>query len=210
MATNVARLLADLHSEDAVRRLRAVTLAGRLRVREAVPSLLGLTGDQSAKIRGAAALALGGIGALEAIPRLGQILREDPVDHVRCAAAGALRLIGTEGAAHACVVGLTDSCPLVIAASCAAITRQRLREAVPALTTLLNHQEPHVQLWACETLLECSGPSRTIAEVIARWIGTGVEREWDADERHARRISRRYESDAHTIRQMLREASLES
>jgi HEAT repeat protein len=90
--------LRQLAEPDPVRRLEAVACLGRLqrKGRPAVPALCArLENDDSAHVRKMIALALGDIGALEAVPALRNALN-DPSEAVRRRAAIALEEIGAD------------------------------------------------------------------------------------------------------------------
>jgi HEAT repeat protein len=141
----IVEIVGDRDKPDEVREV-ACWVVSRLEWEGAVPALVAAMGDNSPVIRRASALALGDMGASEAVPVLIRALEYDTIADVRYFAAIALGNIGDERAVEALMVAVAneDEEPEVRGVAAGHLGTIEEQPAVRAL--MATEQDPHVQV----------------------------------------------------------------
>lgn len=144
-------LLAALSDTDYGCQAWSAMACGQLGVHAATPLLVPLLGDADHHVRESVCTALGELRAREATGALAALLLDDPLEHVRAAAARALSAIGTDDAVEALFAAFhARRYPVVgylvgALARCGPRTHHRLVEATA-------HDDAGIRYWAARTL----------------------------------------------------------
>jgi len=145
-------LLDGLGSDDACVRHLAATIIGRSDDKSFVGPLTARSTSSSAGERQAAVMALGLLGARDAVTALLRVLR-DPSPDVRANGAWALGRVGDKSAARNVATLLRDQYPDVRAASVVALGRMEARDNVDELLRVLrDDSSPEVRRVAAWSL----------------------------------------------------------
>lgn len=156
-ARSLAGALAMLDSPNEAKRSAATRTLGRIGGNEAFGALVLALEDRSVRVRGSAALALGGLGVHDGVTHLLRHLREDESGHVRAMCAASVQWLDDPRIAEAMVGALSDSEWKVVTAACAALRDLRVESAIPAILPLLDSENPHTQEAALRALVNLGG-----------------------------------------------------
>jgi len=110
---NLRRVLAGLKDKDSSFRASFALEAGRLQIKESIPSLIKLLDDESYKVRRNAIYALSWMQAKEAVPYLIKLTEENNDKWIRRRATQALGQIGDTQAVPVLIKLLSDADPAV-------------------------------------------------------------------------------------------------
>jgi HEAT repeat protein len=146
--------------------------------REAVEALIARLADEDARVRGAAASALGALKAREAVEALIARLADED-EEVRTAVAWALRELKAREAVEALIARLADEDGGVREAVAWALRELKAREAVEALIARLGDEDARVRRAAVSALGQIGG-KRSISV---------LERSLSADDQNTRRAA---------------------
>jgi HEAT repeat protein len=120
--------------------------------------------DHRTSARGAAAEALGDLGAIDAVPSL-MSLTTDPLNHVRRCAVTALGKIGDSAASPALIAALSDSWRIVRMAAAQALGEIDDRRAISALKMALSDDDRWVRVFAAEALIKIGATDEVITRI---------------------------------------------
>lgn len=194
-----AQLRRQLQSPEPEVRADAAKRLGELRDKEAVPQLIALVRDTVPVVRFEAVLALGRIGAREAVKPIFEVAKGDKRDDVAMAATKALADIGSS-ATDPLIKLLTSPRPVVRMTAARGLGRLHAFKAVEPLIHLLRDRDPNVRRAAIAALRRIGDPKgmEAIAQLIASPDRTTEE---SAEEALS---GRGYEEQLNEIRQLLR------
>ena len=163
--TDLYAILRDRNVNTDVRSAICWILA-RVSDQRAVPALLGALGDESSKLRAAAARSLGELGGDANVQPLIAAMVEDEDAEVRLSGAYALGLLGNKQAVEPLVTRLRDANedPRVRGAIAEALADLRDRRAVIPLIKALSDKSIEVRFWAAFALGEL-GDARALPEL---------------------------------------------
>ncbi|MGH9765670.1 MAG: HEAT repeat domain-containing protein, partial [Blastocatellia bacterium] len=143
--------IADLKSSDPVKRTQAADQLGSLRVRPAVPDLVGVLSDKDPRVREASAFALGEIADQDAANHLSRLLAGDTDASVRASSAFALGMLEDTKSVSALLDSLDDSSAEVRSAALVALGLMRDQDDVEDIEEMLNDSSLDVRydaVWA--------------------------------------------------------------
>ncbi|MDD1701963.1 MAG: HEAT repeat domain-containing protein, partial [Methanoregula sp.] len=168
---DLSALIAALHNAD--EDIRMVAVENLLKCGDdAVDPLLSVLSDPSARVRSAAAEALGKLHCDRAVSGLAALL-SDTDEEVRCAAAAALGVIGDIQAFAPLARLLTDDYEKVRRAAVSGLAGLG-GQAVPYLIKLLGHEKPRIRAGAA-TALGATGTPGACAPLAALFTDTDQE-----------------------------------
>jgi HEAT repeat protein len=155
--------------------------------KRAAPAMLARLRDatEDPALRRTIGFALGALGSTRPVPALIRLLRADPEERVREAAAYALAFIGDRRAFEPLLGALENKseAPLVRGQAAEGLAYQRDPRAVAALLASLDDPAPEVRFWAAFALGEVAGEEATAplerlasdATVVPRWWAVNKE-----------------------------------
>ena len=163
-------LVAALRSESTDMRARAAESIGYRGETRGTPPLLDLLGrgEPSHRVRSAAYTALGRLADSQALPVLGQCLRDEAREEIRSDCVTALRGLGSEESLDLVIKAFrTDAHALVRSRAVDALGGFARPEAVNLLSGLLAGENPSLRLRAT-TALGRTGMHEAVAPLLAR------------------------------------------